>query len=208
MFLDFQFTKRGNDLVLITGVSITKLQEYEREYNYLMAYKRDGVDFIIPQSKIIDVIDKCFDHFTEESLMRVSGFIERTDTETREKINERSVSKKRNSKAERREQELKEREKKEREQKEREQKEREQKEREQKEREREQREREQREREREREQKERELKEKEREKEREKKRAIVRDLNYEEPSSKTELLKMVSAMKAQIEIMERYIHKM
>jgi phage-related minor tail protein len=231
--MDFQVNKRGSDFVLYTGVPVLTLQKYEKEYRTLSNYQKDGDNYIIPRLKLCDVLDACFDHFTEDSLMRITKLLDKNDSDMRDKITERSVSKrqipKEHREKEQRERDQREREQRERDQREREQRERDQRERDQREREqreREQREREQREREqREREQRERDQREREqREREKEQRVKEIRDrslsdrdkkktpsnqdLNYDEPIHKTEILKMVSSIRNKLDSLERYVNRM
>ena len=67
MSLFFQINKRGSDFLLHTGVTSLVLQKYEKEFNTLKEFKKDGEDFVIPRYKLCDVLDACFDHFKEET---------------------------------------------------------------------------------------------------------------------------------------------
>jgi flagellar biosynthesis GTPase FlhF len=226
MALDFQINKRGSDFLLYTGVATSVLQKYEKEFNALKEFQKDGEDFIIPRSKLCDVLDVCFDHFTEDSLMRITKLLDKND-DMRDKINERSVSKRKSSKdhKERREKDEKERDRLKRERDDRERRERDERERremaEREEREKELREqhekelreqhekelREQHEKEL-REQREKELREqREKELREEKKKQYMRDLNYEDSSQKIELLKMVSSIRVQLTQLEKYVNQ-
>ena len=201
MSLFFQINKRGSDFLLHTGVTSLVLQKYEKEFNTLKEFKKDGEDFVIPRYKLCDVLDACFDHFTEESLMRITRLLDKND-DMRDKITERSVSKRKSKDhKDRKEKEEKEKERVKKERDDRERRERDERER------REMAEREEHEKE-VREQYEKELREpREKEVREQKKLQYMRDLNYEDSSEKTELLKMVSSIKHQLNQLEKYVNQ-
>ena len=91
--------KRGQDFILTTGVSREVLQEkYNTDARILSEYQNNGEEFLIPRTKLCDILDLCFDHFTEESLLAITKLLNRdTDTELREQVRDRSVSKRHSS---------------------------------------------------------------------------------------------------------------
>ena len=211
MVLDFQMNKRGSDFVLHTGAPTSVLQTYQKEFNALKEFPKDGDDFIIPRSKLCDVLDVCFDHFTEDSLMRITRLLDKND-DMRDKINERSVSKRKSTRdhKERKEKEEKDRDRLKRERDDRERRERDERER------REMAEREEHEKQlreqqlREQQLREQQLREqqlREQHEREEKKKLYMKDLNYEESTQKTELLKMVSSIRSQLDQLERYVNR-
>ncbi len=218
--MDFKISKRGSDFILYTGVPVVTLQKYEKEYTELLKYNKDGDNYIIPRTKLCDVLDSCFDHITEDTLLQITKLLDKNDSDMRDKITERSVSKRqhpREREKEQREKEQREREQREKEQRDREQREREQREKEQREREqreKEQRERDQREKEREKREKEKRVKEL-RDLERDRsvsderdKRSTNQDLNYDEPVHKIELLRMVASIRNKLDSLEKYVNRM
>ena len=271
--MNFTIKSLNQDFILETGISYDELRHhFPNESKILSIYQvsTTGKEFLIPRSELCTILDSCFDHFTEESLVAITKLLSKDpDVELRSQVRERSASKKRqsNSKKEEHERRIRlekerlereHREQFEREERERfEREERERREMEERERfereERERREMEERERcemeERERFEREeherREMEERERY-EREERERIKReqreieeqrikenmfreknkessrehsmnrikfvennrDLNYNEPVQKIDLLRMISQLKQQIEVMERYIHKM
>jgi hypothetical protein len=263
--MNFTIKSLNQDFILETGISYDELRHhFPNESKILSIYQvsTTGKEFLIPRSELCTILDSCFDHFTEESLVAITKILSKDpDVELRSQVRERSASKKRQSNSKKEEQERRirfekerlerehreqfervERERREREEHERREREeherREMEERERFEREeREHREMEERERfereERERfEREERErikreqreieeqrikenmFREKNKESSREHSMNRIkfvennRDLNYNEPVQKIELLRMISQLKQQIEVMERYIHKM
>jgi len=95
MVLDFQVKKRGHEFLLDTGLSLSRLMEYKSDYEYLTTtFERQEEYFVIPRSKLCDLLDRCFDHFTEESLMSITRLLDKNDEVIRDKITEHSVSKK------------------------------------------------------------------------------------------------------------------
>jgi hypothetical protein len=231
MSLDFRVTKRGMDFTLCTGTSFENLKNYEREFKCLTAFKQEAEDlFLIPRNKLVEVLDHCFDHFTEESLLSITKLLDKSDVEMKDRIVERSASKRNSVKKEKERVErvqfeekksiedrlLMEREKWEREQREkreREQKEREQREREQWEKDRAQWEKEQREKliEQERREQERIEQKEKRDRsssERERKQRMLQDLNYSDPVYKVDILKMVASIRGQLDALEKYVNQL
>ena len=255
--MNFTIKSLNQDFILETGISYDELRHhFPNESKILSIYQvsTTGKEFLIPRSELCTILDSCFDHFTEESLVAITKLLSKDpDVELRSQVRERSASKKRQSNSKKEEHERRIRLEKERlEREHREQFEREERERFERE-ERERREMEERERcemeERERFEREeherREMEERERY-EREERERIKReqreieeqrikenmfreknkessrehsmnrikfvennrDLNYNEPVQKIDLLRMISQLKQQIEVMERYIHKM
>lgn len=94
MALDFQIKKKGHEFLLDTGITMSRLMEYKPDYEYLQGFERVDEYYSIPRSKLCDVLEKCFDHFTEESMMAIIKLLDKSDEVIREKITEHSVSKK------------------------------------------------------------------------------------------------------------------
>jgi flagellar biosynthesis GTPase FlhF len=253
MVMNFQMKKRGHDFILTTGVSSDVLQKnYTTDARILSEYQNNGEEFLIPRAKLCDILDLCFDHFTEESLLAITKLLNRdTDTELREQVKDRSVSKRHSSsrrnvnssKADREKQMREEQENQlrikqayeEQQRQERQAYEEHQRqlheERERKAFEEQQRRatedqermvkeqkvlREKQERERIREQRAREIEQRDSSREQSREQSQVRmrpkeihrDLNYDEPVQKTELLQMISQFRQQLDVMERYIQRM
>lgn len=177
MVLDFKIKKKGHEFLLDTGLSMSRLMDYKQEYEYLNSFERRDECFVIPRSKLCDVLDKCFDHFTEESLMEITKLLDKNDEVIREKITEHSVSKKKKTveKKVRERLDTHQEDKKE--------------------------------------DTPREMYLREKEEEKRRSMGSVRverkpDLNYDDPVPKTELLKMFYNIKSQMDVMEKYLHRM
>lgn len=97
--MNFQMKKSGHDFILNTGVSREVLQEkYNTDARILSEYKNNGEEFLIPRAKLCEILDLCFDHFTEDSLLAITKLLNReTDTELREQVRDRSISRKHSS---------------------------------------------------------------------------------------------------------------
>ena len=95
MVLDFQVKRRGSEFIIVTGISYTKLaMDYPQESSYLTTFNREGDDFVVPRHQLCNVLDRCFDHFTEESLVHITKLLDKNEEAMRERIHEQSVSKK------------------------------------------------------------------------------------------------------------------
>jgi hypothetical protein len=98
MSLDFQVEKRKNNFVILTGLPIqTFTNDYPAESTFLSAF-REGDEFIVPRHQLCNVLDRCFDHFNEESLIHITKLLDKNDDELRDRIQEQSVSKRKQSK--------------------------------------------------------------------------------------------------------------
>ena len=182
MVLDFQIKKKGYEFLLDTGLSLPRLFEHRDAYDYLTSgFENKDEYFVIPRSKLCDLLDRCFEHFTEDSLMAITKLLDKSDEVIRDKITEHSVSKKKKTveKKVRERLETHHEEKKD--------------------------------------STPREvyLKEKQEEQRRtsqtrpeRSERQERKDLNYEEPVPKTELLKMFYNIKSQMDVMEKYLQRM
>ena len=91
--MNFSMVKRGSSFVLVTGVPMSVLQSYEYEYRMLSFFEKEGDNFIIPRYKLYDVLEICFDHFSSDALMEIAGLVEKYDKDLRDKIVEKSASK-------------------------------------------------------------------------------------------------------------------
>jgi hypothetical protein len=166
MVLDFQFKKRGNEFLLDTGMTLSDLaSNYKQEYDSLSSFKTYDNYFIVPRIQLCDVLDNCFDHFTEDSLMNITKLLDKNDEVLRDKITEHSVSKKKKMERDRK--------------------------------------------------KEKELFNVQNQLKESERRVVTPirhekkpDLNYDEPIPKTELLKMFYNIKSQMDVMERYLHRL
>jgi len=93
MSLDFQVEKRKNNFVIHTGLPISVLTtDYPSEASYLSAYRVEN-EYLVPRNQLCNVLDRCFDHFTEESLIHITRLLDKNDDELRDRIQEQSVSK-------------------------------------------------------------------------------------------------------------------
>ena len=99
MVMNFQIIKKGSDFVLQTGVTLAFLKDnFQSETRYLSSFENNGTDFLIPRMKLCDVLDNCFDHFTEESLVSITKLLNKdTESGLRDQIREKSISKRKQS---------------------------------------------------------------------------------------------------------------
>ena len=98
MSLDFQVEKRKNNFVILTGLPIHSFtNDYPAEATFLSAFL-EGDEYIVPRHQLCNVLDRCFDHFTEDSLIHITKLLDKNDDELRDRIQEQSVSKRKQSK--------------------------------------------------------------------------------------------------------------
>jgi len=101
--MNFKITKnRNQDFILETGVSYEELHSnFPNETKILSTFQisTTGREFLIPRLELCEVLDSCFDHFTEESLVAITKLLSKdsADTELRNQVRERSMSKKKQS---------------------------------------------------------------------------------------------------------------
>ena len=95
--LDFQVEKRKNNFVIITGLPMDEFASvYPSEATYLSTFLIND-EYVVPKNQLCNVLDKCFDHFTEEGLIHITKLLDKND-DIRERIHEQSVSKKKQKK--------------------------------------------------------------------------------------------------------------
>ena len=95
MTLNFQVKRRGSDFIIITGIPHEQFyNEYYQDALFLGTFVREGNDYIIPRQQLCSVLDRCFDHFTEESLLNITKLLDKNEDAMRERIHEQSVSRK------------------------------------------------------------------------------------------------------------------
>ena len=95
--LDFQVEKRKNNFVIITGLPMDEFASvYPSEATYLSTFLIND-EYVVPKNQLCTVLDKCFDHFTEEGLIHITKLLDKND-DIRERIHEQSVSKKKQKK--------------------------------------------------------------------------------------------------------------
>ena len=94
MALDFNVKRRGHDFLLNTGITDTVLKEsYKKEYDFLSFFPKHNEFYVISRSMLCNVLDTCFDHFTESTLLNIAKLLDKNDDVIRDKIHEHSVSK-------------------------------------------------------------------------------------------------------------------
>jgi hypothetical protein len=94
MALDFTVKRRGHDFLLNTGITDSVLKEsYKKEYDFLSFFPKHNEFFVISRSMLCNVLDTCFDHFTESTLLNIAKLLDKNDDVIRDKIHEHSVSK-------------------------------------------------------------------------------------------------------------------
>jgi len=95
MALNFQVKRRGSEFIIITGIPHEQFyNEYYQDALFLGTFVREGNDYIIPRQQLCSVLDRCFDHFTEESLLNITKLLDKNEDAMRDRIHEQSVSKK------------------------------------------------------------------------------------------------------------------
>jgi len=96
MALNFIIKKKNQDnFTLDIGIPLHKLEnEYKKEYFYLKQFLNDEGDFYFHRNNLCDVLDNCFDHFTEETLINLTKVLNQpSETTIKHQIIEKSVSK-------------------------------------------------------------------------------------------------------------------
>ena len=94
MALDFTVKRRGHDFLLNTGITDTVLKEsYKKEFDFLSFFPKHNEFYVISRSMLCNVLDTCFDHFTESTLLNIAKLLDKNDDVIRDKIHEHSVSK-------------------------------------------------------------------------------------------------------------------
>jgi hypothetical protein len=96
MVYDFHVTKKaGTDgFILHTGVALDDLEKHTKdEFDYLIDFYKSN-EFYIPRHKLCELLDKCFDHFSEDSLIHITKLLNQpSETLLKNEVMTRSVSK-------------------------------------------------------------------------------------------------------------------
>jgi hypothetical protein len=100
--LCFTIDLHGKDFILNTGVPSHKLDDsvVDKITKCKGEYSPERKGFIIPIGELCNLLDECFDYFTEESLVHISDLLEKNgaDVATKERVREKSVSKNKSKK--------------------------------------------------------------------------------------------------------------
>lgn len=95
--LSFTIDLHDKDFILYTGVSARRMDDevVEKITKCKGEYLPGKKGFLIPKDELCNLIDECFDYFTQESLLNISTLLENNgaDTATKERVREKSVSK-------------------------------------------------------------------------------------------------------------------
>ena len=95
--LSFTIDLHDKDFILYTGVSARRMEDevVERITKCKGEYLPNKKGFLIPKDELCNLIDECFDYFTQESLLNISTLLENNgaDHATKERVREKSVSK-------------------------------------------------------------------------------------------------------------------
>jgi len=95
--LSFTIDLHDKDFILYTGVSARRMEDevVERITKCKGEYLPNKKGFLIPKDELCNLIDECFDYFTQESLLSISTLLENNgaDHATKERVREKSVSK-------------------------------------------------------------------------------------------------------------------
>jgi hypothetical protein len=89
--------EKTKDFALHTGIPASKMSDemIEKISKGGAEYHPSKKTWVIPHAKLCDVLDECFDYFTEESLVNISKLLDKAnvDKEIKDKVREKSVNK-------------------------------------------------------------------------------------------------------------------
>ena len=95
--LSFTIDLYDKDFILYTGVSARRMEDevVEKITKCKGEYLPSKKGFLVPKDELCNLIDECFDYFTQESLLNISNLLENNgaDHVTKERVREKSVSK-------------------------------------------------------------------------------------------------------------------
>jgi hypothetical protein len=85
----------SDDFQLHTGESKLEKEVQDKIAKCKGEYLRDRKSFRIPKDKLCELLDECFDYFSEESLMNIAALLDSSKADERvvREVRERSVSK-------------------------------------------------------------------------------------------------------------------
>ena len=93
----FTVDLHGNDFMLHTGVASHRLEDevVQKITKCKGEYIPSSKGFVIPHGELCNLLDECFDYFSEESLLSIASMVENTavDQSTKERVREKSASK-------------------------------------------------------------------------------------------------------------------
>lgn len=93
----FTVDLHGNDFMLHTGVASHRLEDevVKKITKCKGEYIPSSKGFVIPHGELCNLLDECFDYFSEESLLSIASMVENTavDQSTKERVREKSASK-------------------------------------------------------------------------------------------------------------------
>ena len=93
----FTVELHGNDFMLHTGVASHRLEDevVQKITKCKGEYIPSSKGFVIPHGELCNLLDECFDYFSEESLLSIASMVENTavDQSTKERVREKSASK-------------------------------------------------------------------------------------------------------------------
>lgn len=89
--------EKTKDFSLRTGILAAKMSDemIDKIVKGGGEYHPSKKTWVVPHSKLCDLLDECFDYFTEESLVNISKLLDKAnvDKEIKDKVREKSVSK-------------------------------------------------------------------------------------------------------------------
>lgn len=89
--------EKTKDFALHTGIPSSKMSDemIEKISKGGAEYHPSKKTWVIPHDKLCDLLDECFDYFTEESLVNISKLLDKAnvDKEIKDKVREKSVNK-------------------------------------------------------------------------------------------------------------------
>jgi hypothetical protein len=95
--LSFKIGLFDKDFLLFTGVPSHRLEEevVKKITKCKGEYLPEQKAFKIPHGELCNLLDECFDYFTEESLLEIAALLDKSgaDASTKERVREKSVSK-------------------------------------------------------------------------------------------------------------------
>jgi hypothetical protein len=106
----FTVELHGSDFILHTGVPSHRLSEeiVKKITKCKGEYDPSDKGFVVPHGELCNLLDECFDYFTEESLLSIASLVDGStaDQNTKDRVREKSVSKSRASKKKKEESKL------------------------------------------------------------------------------------------------------
>lgn len=89
--------EKSKDFILNTGIPAAKMNDemIDKITKAGGEYQPQKKNWVVPYNKLCDLLDECFDYFTEDSLVNISKLLDKANVEKeiKDKVREKSVSK-------------------------------------------------------------------------------------------------------------------